>query len=95
MRFSRTAPVVAAALAWFAWAPAARAQDSRAVYAAAVDAVRKNDCPRALPLLEQYKALERARIERNPGFRAQLDRQIRDCRIQNILIMSGHLRRGQ
>jgi hypothetical protein len=67
----------------------AAAQEPARIYADAVAAVKRNDCPNALPLLERYRALDRARLERHPRFREQLNRQILNCRLQSILIISG------
>ena len=92
MKLALLLPLAIAASALPCGAALASGETSATIYAEAVAAVKKNNCLRALPLLEQYRDMEKAKLDRNPKFRAQLERQIRECRVQNILVMSGQIK---
>jgi hypothetical protein len=53
---------------------------SRKVYADAVAALKRGDCPVAIALLTQYQRLEAANLAKNPQVATQIAGQIQRCR---------------
>jgi hypothetical protein len=59
--------------------PANAQENADALYASARAAVARNDCRKAVPLLERYKKLEASNLEAHPEFAASVDLQIGKC----------------